>query len=471
MVKSLSPFIIASLVLTVAIQSLTGQITGDEMPSATEGILLKNVQIKSSPDQEIIRGDVFIKDGIILSVGKEVDDAHSAKVIEGDSLLVYAAFISALTHFGQKEEDDDVRRSAWRGPPGSTPYDQSGITPEVKAGDNYKPSSKDIKAFHQEGFGIIHTVPRGFVMAGKGEIHLLADLSKDNGLLMENTGLFAQFRNMARVYPATPLATMSVWREILTDVKSQYSYYQKWMVNPTGAERPILSESHKSLIPIIENEQPVFFNTPETKTILRALKLSRELDFSLVLSNVSYMPPAIQEEVDDQVKILVDLNFPENPDPKSTKSDKKEDKGDKKDRGKKKSKDEEKKEEDEIPEGMQKEEFERLMKERMGAYRENMELAKRCVDQNLLGGFSMLDIKPGDIQKNLRLLVDFGMSSEDILAALTIWPSELLKIDHLVGKVAEGYQAHLTVYNKEFTDKDAKVIYMIVDGELISYKK
>jgi hypothetical protein len=443
------------------------QITGDEIPRATDEILLKNIQYKSEAGAEIQRADIYISDGIIVEIGEDLSHIQSARIVEGGSLFAYAAFISALSHFGQPEEEDEARRSAWRGAPGSTPPEKSGITPHRLAADEFEAKSSEIKKYQKQGFAIIHTVPRGFVMTGKGSLVLNMDEThKDKLILTEQTGLFAQFRNKSRVYPATPLATMAIWRELLTDAKHQSQYYRLWGDNPQGLKRPQYTEVQKSLFPVAANDQAVFFHAAENKQILRAQQLSEELDFELVLSNVSNLSPDLMEKLNEEVQLISSLALPEKPE--EEKEEDKEGEEEKDEEGEPESEEEEEKE---LPAGMTQVEYDYLKEQRKNAWEDRMTISARALERGILSGFSTLDTKDGDILKNIRALADHGMSEDDLLHALTTLPAEMFGLASVAGKIEKGYQAHLVIFDKPFTEEKAEVIYMIADGNLQKVKK
>ncbi|TVR82652.1 MAG: hypothetical protein EA409_04400 [Saprospirales bacterium] len=450
-----------------------GQITGDEIPGATRDLIIRNIQLKSAPGEASIRTDIYLRNGLITKIGDTILPQAGARELKGDSLFAYAAFISPLSYTGQPDEEDDVRRSAWRGAPGATPPEQAGITPHNQGYHHFNISQKDIEKLHRQGFGIIHSVPKGFVMSGKGCLMLLyPETSKDLLILKKETGLYAQFRNKMRLYPATPLATMSVWREIMVDTRNQYSYYQSWKLEPEGKTPPSLSDINRALFPVIDGNQPVFFNASENRQILRAARLSKELDFPLVLSNVSKLSTDLFHLLDGEIPIIFDLNLPEKPEDLMREEEKEPEKQRRSARDRRSDQSESSEEKElELPAGMTKEEYSRLTESRKKAYEKNMELPALIIEKNLLSGFSILDMDEKDILPNLRKLMNYGMKEDDLLAALTTLPARLFGLESKLGELRPGMQAHLVLFDKPFTEEKASVQYIIINGQLIDYKK
>lgn len=450
-----------------------GQITGDEIPGAARDLILRNVNLKAAPGEALVKTDVYIRSGLIVEIGDGIIPQTGAREIKGDSLYAYAAFISPLSYAGQPDEGDDVRRSAWRGAPGATPPEQAGITPHELAYNHYEISKAEIEKLHRQGFGIVHSVPKGFVMSGKGCLMLLSpETTKDRQVLQKETGLHAQFRNKMRIYPATPLATMSVWREIITDTRNQQEYYQSWKTDPEGKTPPSLSDVQRALVPVIDRSQPVFFNVSENRQILRATRLSNELEFSLVLANVSQLNPDLFDQLEGDFPIIFDLNLPKKPEELKEEENKEPESQRRSARERRNRQSEsDDKEDKELPAGITQEEYTRLKESRKQAYEERMRLPTLSFEKNLLAGFSILETDEKDILPNLRRLTKYGLNEDELLAALTTLPAGFFGIDSRMGELRQGMQANLVLFDQPFSQEESSVQYMIINGQLIDYKK
>ncbi|NNK89164.1 MAG: amidohydrolase family protein, partial [Saprospiraceae bacterium] len=88
-------------------------------------------------------------------------------------------------------------------------------------------------------------------------------------------------------------------------------------------------------------------------------------------------------------------------------------------------------------------------------------------------GFSMLDTKPGDVKKNLNRMISSGLTRETALKALTIYPAEILGIDHIAGSISEGKMANFFLTDKPYFDKESNIRHIIIEGvhEKIKVKK
>ncbi|MEL7160015.1 MAG: amidohydrolase, partial [Bacteroidota bacterium] len=69
----------------------------NERPPVTRTYFIDQAFIVTQPGTTIDMGAVIIRDGLIQAVGKNLKAPADAKVIEGDSLYVYAGFIDGLS--------------------------------------------------------------------------------------------------------------------------------------------------------------------------------------------------------------------------------------------------------------------------------------------------------------------------------------------------------------------------------------
>ncbi|ACL21384.1 amidohydrolase [Desulfitobacterium hafniense DCB-2] len=65
------------------------------------------------------------------------------------------------------------------------------------------------------------------------------------------------------------------------------------------------------------------------------------------------------------------------------------------------------------------------------------------------------------------LAVAEGLSPKDALKCLTVNPAEILGCDDRIGRIAEGYDADLVVYDQEPLSINAKVLQTIIDGRIV----
>jgi len=84
------------------------------------------------------------------------------------------------------------------------------------------------------------------------------------------------------------------------------------------------------------------------------------------------------------------------------------------------------------------------------------------------GGMS----SPSNFLKNVRLAVAAGLPAEEALKALTVTPANIFGVSEILGTLEPGKIANLTVTHGDvFTDEDAFVAYVFVDGRRDTFEK
>ena len=80
-----------------------------------------------------------------------------------------------------------------------------------------------------------------------------------------------------------------------------------------------------------------------------------------------------------------------------------------------------------------------------------------------------MEAKTSTIQSTLRKFLDYGMTEDDLLAALTTHPATLLGVSNVMGTIDPGKIANLFITDKPYFQEGANVKYVFVDGMLYSY--
>lgn len=423
-----------------------------ELPPVTNTYVLKNVNIIPSPGEMIERGTVVIKDGLIHAVGGEVDIPFDAKVIDADSMYLYAGFIDGLSHAGVKKEkqnDEGDNGNRRRRPdvddPGAPPPAMAGIQPDRSVGDLLDPSDRDLSALRELGFTAAHIVPEEGMLPGAGALVLLAGEQAEAMVLRENTSLYATLDGARGVYPATVMGVMAKWRELYRRARQMQTHTARYANDPSGLARPSHDPVLAAFQPVLKGRTPVVFLAEDVKSIHRVYTLQEELDFPLVLAGVKEGWHVADHIAGAGTPVFLALELPEPPKDKKA-SDK-----------------------EEAP--TMSEEMKKLETRRAKFMKQYESQAAVFAEKNIPFGFASAGAKSKDIRSNLRRMIEEGLSETQALAALTTAPARLLGVDKIMGTVEAGKIANLVVTDQPYFEEDAKVRYVFVDGHLFEYEK
>ncbi|TAE47357.1 MAG: hypothetical protein EAZ89_18130 [Bacteroidetes bacterium] len=408
----------------------------------THTYVLQHVTVVTAPGKTIPNTTVLIKNGLIAGIGPNLRIPGEAQRIEADSMYVYAGFIEGLSHTGIPRPKAEERGG--NAPrienPGEPTYEQAGITPNVQVRSLIDPSEASIANLRGLGFTAAHVVPRSGMMPGSGAVVLLGGKTSDEMILRDQVSFFSQFTPARRMYPATVLGLMAKWREMYLQSGQAQAHMQLWQKNPAGVQRPAYDRMLEAFFPVLDKKTAVYFKAQTSIEAYRALTLQKELGFPLVLSELREgwdMAPDLKAS---GASVLLSLNLPAQ---------------EKKDEGKKAAAD-----------SLKSSEKAALEKKAADVRAKYIGQAAGFQQAGIPFAFSTLELRDKDFRSNLLAMIEAGLHPDTALAALTTRPARLLGLSTVMGTAEKGKMANLVISDKPYFDKEAKVRFVFVDGEV-----
>lgn len=478
-------FFLVPTFLLGCIAAIIAQPVSEDLPQITGCIALINAKVISAPGKAQQVETIIMRNGLITDIGARVKIPADAYRIAADSLYAYPGFIDAFSSIGVKNPDtESSNRGGQQGgqgnrdrnarpeldDEGNASLEDAGITPFHSVRPTVDIKDKSISDWRGQGFTVAHIVPRGKMIPGKGSLIVLAGKETDQLFWKEDVSMFAQWTGAGDSYPSTVIGIMAKWRELYhnasQDLAQETAYHTSTLI-----PRPHYNQAHDALIPVIKKEMPVYFRAPKVKDISRALALQKDLGMKMVISDAEeawYLKDQIKA---GSVPLVLSLALPEDKSDKK-KDDKPLDKhADKKTEGEKSdstltdtSKSINTKQVKTDPE---KEAFEKKRAESLIAhYQQSGVLSKEGIPFS----FGTYSGKTTDFKKNIQLMTDHGLSTDQALSALTTQPAKLLGIEKYCGTIDIGKMANVILSDKPFFEKDAAIRYMIVEGNLYAYE-
>jgi imidazolonepropionase-like amidohydrolase len=426
-----------------------------ELAPVSRTYAITNATVVQAPGRKIDQATVVIKDGLILSVGKNISIPPEAILIKGDSLHIYAGFIDGLSRAGVIKPKEEQNRERPKDPGNPAP-EVAGITPQNDVRTFLNPADKSVEDLRALGFTTAQVVPYGNMLPGQGAIVLLGGKSVDAMVLSGKSSLFSELTGAQRVYPSTVIAVMSKWRELYRQAVQSKNYETLYAANRAGISRPASDRILEAFYPVIERKMPVLFEADRYLETQRILALQSDLGFSLMLGDLKEGWDAIPKLKANGTKVFLSLDLPE---------DKKDEKKDAKDKKDVKPA-EPKKEEKSSMTPAEKEALEKRKAEFTALYTGQAASFQKA---GISFGFSSLTAKTADIRANLRRMITAGLTEDQALGALTTSPAQLLGLSDRLGTVDNGKIANLVISNKPYFNEKAKVRYVFVDGVMYKY--
>ncbi|MEM7106992.1 MAG: amidohydrolase family protein [Bacteroidota bacterium] len=420
-----------------------------DLRSVSSTYAIKDATIVQSPGKVINDGIVLLEDGVIKAVGKSVTIPAHAQIIEADSMYVYAGFINGLSHAGLPKPKEKTFDRGKIKDPANPPNELAGIQPEQMASNLLKPADESVSSLRKLGFTAAHSVPHGRMLPGKGTLILLHGSTADEMVLINETSMFSQLSGAPRrLYPNTVIGVMAKYRELYRQASQSKDYQIRYKSNASGMTKPEQSFVEEAFYPVLEKRIPVVFKAQSVLDIQRVLTLQSDLGFNLVLGEVKQGWDVIDKLKGSDAKVFLTLDFPKI--------------------------NEEKPDSVTIEEPKTKTDFElekeHLEKRKQEMIEKHFLQASAFKEKGIIFGFSTLEVKPGDIKKNLNALLDFGMDESDVLAALTTHPAELLGVSNIMGTIDVGKMANLIISDRPYFQKESNLRYVFVNGNIHEYE-
>ena len=443
-------------------QVLRGGTSGDtpRRPVST-ATAITNARVVVAPGRVLDRATVVVRDGRITAVGRDAEVPFDARIVEGDSLWVYAAFLDAFATAGV-EDAEDVEYDGDRGDP---PRERAGIVPDRDVRGAFKPADTGVKALREAGFAAAHVAPTDGLFAGIGRVVLLREPGRAETMetlfLPATETAIAQIDGASGVYPATPMAVLSVMRETAENARREGTRRGAFSRDARGVDRPRFDPVQEALAPVFSGDRPLVFHVEGWLDAHRALRVTEEMGVpQTILAGVPDVAPALDKIVAGGVSVFAPLALPDsveadsaaqavalpppsqaNPGGVSFVTDRRTVSF----------------RDTETETGL-------LTAQRIAGVGAAERSPARLADAGVTFAFGSFGAKGKDVRTNLRRMVGAGLSPEAALGALTTAPAELMGLSSTLGTVERGKLANLLVTTGDYFADSTQVRMVFVEG-------
>lgn len=398
---------------------------------------ITNATVITSPGKSIPGATVLIKNGLIETIGSGIRIPAEAQVIEADSLFIYPGFIDGAGNTGVSKPADPERPANFN--PSDPPDEIAGITPWRNVLDFYDSNNDKIQDWRKVGFTIAQIIPEGGMLPGKSAIVTYGGKESSN-ILLQNASLHARFRSTGRgrgIYPGTQMGMMAKFRNLYKNAELS-SKHQTLFASASGINRPEVNKTLEAFFPVLDKQIPITFEVSNDLEIRRVLTLQKENNFRLVLVNVADVESVITEIKEAKAQVLLGFKLPND----KTANAKVEDMSDE-----------------------MKARTERIKE----AYQKILKQASVLESAGIPFAFTTLGSNPSDMAKNIRLMIENGLSEDAALGALTINSANILGIQRFAGTIEKGKLANLVIMTGPLFSEDAQIKHVIADGYIFDY--
>src|SRR6266536_1055895 len=409
--------------------------------NAIDTYAITNARIITVSGPIIERGTVVIRDGLIVAVGADVATPADARVIDGAGLSVYPGLIDSSTALGIPQPSPSpspspspavagavfvqLRQSAPLSALNST--QPPGLQPEVLAEDFLRSGGDQIEAARNVGITTALTAPRQGIWMGQSALINLDGNTPQQMIVRSPVAMHVGFIPLrSGTYPNSLMGVFAALRQMLLDAQRYREAQQVYERSPRGTRRPDQNRSLAALLPVLDGAMPVVMYADREREISRALDLAKEFKLRAIIAGGMEAEKVAERLRDSKVPVLLSLNFPRRTTAALPEAD---------------------------PEPL------RVLRERVDAPKTAGKLVAARVRFAFQSG-ALANMN--DFSANLLRAIENGLSRDDALRALTIWPAEILGVADRLGTIEVGKIAHLTVTRGDLRDRNLRIAHVFI---------
>lgn len=381
-----------------------------------------NATIYVTPTQVIDKGTLLIKNGKVIASGTQVTIPKNTIVVDLDGKFIYPSFIDMYSSFGIKEpERPSSGRSPQYGSNRTGYYWNDHVMPENKAIDKFGFDAKKAKELMKAGFGVVNTHIEDGIIRGSGT---LVALNPNDGnearILDDRSGQYLSFKKSKtsrQSYPGSIMGSMALLR--------QMHYDADWYAKGNSKTKDLSLEAlnrNKNLVQI--------FAAGSRANALRADKVGDLFNIQYVLLGGGDEYERIQDVKATNAAFIIPVNFRNAYDVENSFLS----------------------------------EF--LSLSDMKAWNQEPANPKILAENGVTFAFTANGLKSTKaFLENVRKAVNYGLSKDKALAALTTVPAQLLGKSSEIGSLQTGAYANFLITSGAIFEKDSKIHEHWVQGQ------
>ncbi|MCX6274900.1 MAG: amidohydrolase family protein [Bacteroidetes bacterium] len=386
----------------------------------------KNAKIFTDYKTSIDSAILIVRDGLVVDAGKNLAIPEDAVLFDLKGKFIYPSLIDIFTDYGLPEvakRKDNENPQFLSNTKGAYGWNQA-IRSDYDANKIFSADSKKADEYRKLCFGSVMTVNKDGIARGTSSFVTLGD-GRDNDIVIKDK-VAANYSfdkgSSPQDYPSSLMGTIALLRQTYLDAQ--------WYTN--GGYK---KEYNISLDSWNKNQNlPQVFDAGDKQNELRADKVGDEFGVNYIIKGTGDEYQRITEIKEMNDALIVALNFPDAYDMNDPYD---------------------------------------AMNISLGQMK-HWELAPTnpaaLEKAGIPFALTTADLKDKNIfWKNLRKAIEYGLSEQSALRALTQTPAELLKVNDQVGSLKKGMLANFVITSKNIFDKDAVMYDNWVKGVRYKY--
>jgi len=399
-------------------------------PSDVRRDAIVNVTVIPVPGERLADGVVLMRDGRIERVGARgsFEIPAGTTLHDGRGGTATAAFIDACVRI-------DTAAMARAAAQSRAAHWNSKVVPQVRASDAAPLSADARKDLRSLGFAAACVQPDTGIFRGQSQVTLLGDDARSARALVDDAGTVVTFEHAGdddwdrATYPGSLMGAMALVRQTFLDAAWHEACERAWSADPGAGQPPVTSDALRALHAAAAGRTRTWLDATDDRNALRAAALASELRLDPVVVGSGREYRRIAELRAAGVPLVVPMAFPEAPDLSSPRAG------------------------DTMP-------LRELIHWAFAPL--NVAELQRAGIPVAASTVRMKDRSalPGAV----RRAIDAGATEDEMLAALTVNPASILRIERTAGSLRAGMLANVAVFDGAPFDRDTKLRDMWVAG-------
>lgn len=390
---------------------------------------ITNARIVTVSGAVIERGTVVVSDGKISAVGANVTVPTGAERIDGTGLSVFPGMIDAGTNLGLSEIGQGV--------PGSVDTAETGeMNSNVKAITGINPHSTNINVTRVNGITSVLSMPVGGIISGQAAIVNLNGSTQSEMTIVPNFGLVINFPRITTGGGGfNPFGTQQTidFNEALKrrdqrieDLKKLFRDAENYAKVKEAAAKdknlPIAATDLKmeALVPYVRGERPIIFTAERERDIRGVAKFAADMRVKAIIVGGQEAWKAADDLKKNNISVIYSniYSLPVR--------------------------------DDDAYDYL----FEAPAKMQQAGI-------KFCIST----GDSGAEVR--DLPYHAGLAGAYGLSKEESLKAVTLYPAQILGVADRLGSIEQGKVANIVVTDGDILEPRTNIKYLFINGRLL----
>ncbi|MES2125480.1 MAG: amidohydrolase family protein [Gemmatimonadota bacterium] len=411
--------------LTVAALPLSAQLGSYNPPPGPRGAYaIRNAHIVPVSGPEIANGTIVIgADGKIAAVGSSVTVPAGATIIDGSGLSVYPGMMEAGTSIGLAEITEGANATVDDAEVGR-------FNPNVQAYFGIDPHSAHIGVARVVGITHVVSRPSGGLISGQAAIINLAGYTVPEMSLVQHAAMVFNLPSTrgggrgpggfggggGNAGGASRTAAVDSIKELLRDATA-YGKAMDAFTADKSLPRPKTDLVLESLLPVLRGTEPALFNATSSADIKEAVAFAEEMKLKPIIVGGRDAPKVAEYLKQHDVPVLFGstLELPAREDDPYDAN-----------------------------------------------YSAPAKLAAAGVRFAIISGEPNPDIR--NLPYVAGMAAAFGLSKEDALKSVTLWPAQIFGLGDRLGSLEVGKMANLVVLTGDMLEARSDTRYLFIDG-------